>query len=154
MNLAALSDAAERLLAEQEITPEAFAALPAPHLPCGFLTVEFPDGSHKTFRVRLEKSGLFAGKRSLSLLIGPVNTDDFEMVGTVGADGFDLFKRFKNTKVAEHTGKLWRLAAGEVIDGHTLMESRRCRWCMRDLTDPESVRTQLGPTCRKRLLGA
>lgn len=132
------------------VTGEQFASLPAPWLPCGFLTLEFPFGDHRTFRIRLEHRGQNKGKRSISLLIGPQNTDDYEQIGTVTAEGFDFRKSHRNTKTAEHAAILWDLARGEQLEGYALLVEKRCRLCMRPLTDPESIRTELGPTCRKR----
>lgn len=133
------------------ITPELYASLTPAWLPCGFLTIEFPDGSHRTFRVRLDRQGTFSGRRTLALLVGPLNTDEYESVGLVERDGFNLWKRHRTGKVAEHAAILWRLAKGEVIEGYELLKSERCTICLRPLTDPESVRTRLGPTCRKKV---
>jgi hypothetical protein len=133
------------------VTPELFASLPALWLPSGFHTVEFPDGSHRTFRVRLDRQGTFAGRRTLALLVGPLNTDEYEAIGIVQCDGFNLWKRYRTGKVAEHAAILWRLAKGEKIEGYELLKSERCTVCLRPLTDPESVRTRLGPTCRAKV---
>jgi hypothetical protein len=133
------------------ITPELYRSLPAPWLPAGFHTVVFPDGSHRTFRVRLDRQGAFSGRRTLALLIGPVNTDEYQTVGLVMSDGFALWKAHRAGKVAEHAAILWRLAKGEEIDGYELLTSKRCRICLRELTTPESVRLELGPTCAKKV---
>lgn len=136
---------------EVEITPELFAALPAKWLSNGFYTLTFPDDSHRTYRVRLEKSGLFAGKRTLSLLIGPDNTNDYESHGVVAEDEFKLFKRFARGKSAEHAFLLWHLAKGDELDGYELLVSKRCRYCNRPLSVPDSITDELGPVCRKRV---
>lgn len=133
------------------ITPELYASLPAPWLSAGFHTIEFPDGSHRTFRVRLDRLGTFSGRRTLALLVGPSNTDEYECVGLVDTSGFILWKRHRTGKVAEHAAILWRLTKGEQITGYTLLTSKRCRICLRPLTDPTSIRTELGPTCRARV---
>src|ERR1043166_2092646 len=118
------------------VTPELFASLPALWLPSGFHTVEFPDGSHRTFRVRLDRQGTVAGRRALALLVGPLNTDEYEAIGIVQCDGFNLWKRYRTGKVAEHAAILWRLAKGEKIEGYELLKSERCTVCLRPLTDP------------------
>ena len=133
------------------ITPELFASLPAPWLPAGFHTVTFPDGSHRTFRVRLDRIGIYSGRRTLGLLIGPDNTDEYQTIGLVSSDRFILWKANKGGKLEEHCSILWRLAKGEAIAGYELLTSKRCRICMRELTDPDSIRTELGPTCRKKV---
>lgn len=133
------------------ITPELFSALPAPWLPAGFHTVVFPDGSHRTFRIRLDHIGAFSGRRTIGLLVGPENTDEYETIGLVFHDGFNLWKKHRTGKLAEHVGIFWRLARGEKIDGYDLLKSERCTICLRELTDPDSIRTRLGPTCRKKV---
>lgn len=133
------------------ITPELFAALPAPWLSSGFHTITFPDGSHRTFRIRLDRQGKFAGQRTIGLLVGPCNTDEYDTIGLVSHSGFILWKRHRTTKLHEHANIFWRLARGETIEGYELLTSKRCRICMRPLTTPESITAELGPTCAKRL---
>lgn len=147
-------DTAFERLAPSAMTPEAFAALPARWLSNGFYTLTFPSGEFRTFRVRLDREGLFAGRRTLALLIGPNNggggeRGDYETLGTVAEDGFQVFKRFGSSKTSEHAELLWRLARGESVAGYELLVSRRCRLCNRKLTDPVSIATEVGPFCRK-----
>lgn len=151
MNLSFIEDVAERLLAEVEMTPEAFAALPAPFLSNGFYTLTLPDGGHRTFRVRLERSGIFAGKRTLSLLIGPDNTSDYETQATVGVNGFEFFKRFCGDRTVYYGEVIWHIARGGTRDGYTLLVSKRCRLCNRPLSTPEAIQKELGATCAARL---
>lgn len=138
-------------------TADWLAALPAPHLSSGTFTLTFPDGSHKTFRVRVEKNGPFAGKRTLALLIGPDNCHCFENVAFVTGTGFAVWKRYASGKVEwfeklpVNAAKLWALAKGVAIEGHELLVSAKCKVCSRPLTDAESIRTEIGPTCRKRV---
>lgn len=133
------------------ITPELYQSLTAPWLSSGYHTLTFPDGSHRTFRVRLDHLGAFKGKRTIALLIGPDNTQEYESIGLVGTDRFILWKRHATGKLAEHAAIFWRLARGEEIEGYELLTSKRCRICLRPLTDPESIRTELGPVCREKV---
>jgi hypothetical protein len=133
------------------ITPAMYAALPAAFLSNGFFTLTFPSGEHRTYRVRLDREGIHAGKRTLALLIGPDNTSDYECQATVAEDGFKLFKRFARGKTQEHAQLLWMLAKGDAIEGYELLVSKRCRVCNRPLTDEISIKTEVGPTCRKRV---
>jgi hypothetical protein len=151
MTLADLDDDFARLGGALEITPAMYASLPCPWLSNGFYTLTFPDGSHRTYRVRLDREGIHGGKRTLALLIGPDNTSDYECCAVVTNDGFALFKRFARGKSQEHAQLLWRLAKGERIDGYELLVSRVCRVCNRPLTDSESIRLEIGPTCKKRV---
>ena len=130
--------------------PADLAALPALHVPNGFHTLTFPCGSHRTFRIRTEKNGIFRGKRTVSLLIGPSNTDDYMTIGLLTNAGITMFKSHRTGKNADNCALLWGLLNGEVIDGHEVQVSRRCFICNNALTDPESLRTGIGPTCRKR----
>lgn len=132
-------------------TPEAFAVMPARWLSNGFYTVVFPDGSHRTFRVRLEQLGTFKGKRTVSLLIGPDNTSDYETLGFVESGGFILWKRHRGTRSEKHVNILWRLAKGETIEGHELHLSKRCMICNRPLTTPESNERGIGPECWQKV---
>jgi len=150
MSLADLDNAMEAA-SLPTLTAEAFWALPAPWLSNGFFTLTLGDGSHRTYRVRLEKNGIFAGKRTLALLIGPDNSTDYETQAIVAEAGFVLFKRFRSGKSAEHATTLWRLAKGEAIGGCELLVSKRCRVCNRPLTDPISIELQIGPLCRERM---
>ncbi len=153
LTLADLDDDFARMGAALEITPELYSALPAPWLSNGFMTITFPSGEHRTYRVRLDREGIHAGKRTLALLIGPDNTNDYQCVAVVADDGFKLFKAHARGKSQEHAQLLWMLAKGDAIEGYELLVSKRCRICMRELTDAQSILTELGPTCRRKALG-
>ena len=149
MSLADLDDAFETAAADR-MSPDRFAALPAQWLANGFYTVTFPDGSHKTFRVRLEQHGVHRWSRTLAVLIGPDNSTDYECHGLVTDTGFRLWKRFAGGKPAEHAAILWMLARGELLDGYDLQLSKRCLRCNRPLTTPESLERGIGPECEQR----
>jgi len=125
------------------------ADLVRPDLFNGYYTITFPDGSHKTFRLHTQKGGKLAGKRILSLLIGPDNTSDYEQFAFMDVKEFKVWKRFAGQKQAEYARKLWTLMNGGAIYEHELMTVGHCIKCNRVLSDPESIRTGLGPTCRK-----
>jgi hypothetical protein len=134
------------------------AALPTQaRIPNGYYTLTFPCGMHRTFRIytRPATSDFAPGKRVAALLIGPRNTEDFEPFAWVDDSGIQVWKRFKGAKDSpsqheRHALVLWRLATGEVLDGHELQLSKRCLACNRTLTDPESIRLGVGPSCRSR----
>jgi hypothetical protein len=144
-------DTAFETSGECEITRATFDALPAPWLSNGTYTLTFPCGTHRTFRVRLDRKGIHAGKRTIALLIGPDNTADYDPVGIVGEHGFELWRRHRTGKIAEQAKLLWDLARGESIEGYELLVSKVCRVCNRPLTDAESIRVEIGPICRERL---
>ena len=145
MSLADLDDIAESAGQRRPV-----ADLPQPWLPNGFFTLCFPCGTHKTIRVHTQQAGPLAGKRLLSLLIGPVNTDDYERFAELTPAGVWVWKSFKNKKHAEYAELLWSLKKGEVIEGHEVMVSKRCMRCNKTLTTPESVETGIGPECRRK----
>lgn len=126
------------------------ADLPQPWLPNGVYTLVFPCGTHKTIRVHTQIGGPMAGKRILSLLIGPVNTDDFEAFGELTPAGLWIWKRWKGKKPDEYAHLLWVLMKGEKIEGHDVMLSKKCLRCNRPLTTPESLARGIGPECEKR----
>lgn len=127
------------------------ANLPAKWLANGFYTMTFPDGSHRTFRIRTEPGGKLKGKRTIALLIGPDNTDEYESFAFIEESGPAIWKRFVKHKQAEHAALLWDLAKGELIEGYELRISKRCLACNRPLTTPESIDLGYGPLCRERL---
>lgn len=122
-------------------------------IPNGYYTVTFRDGSHRTFRIHTQKlSAKFAaGKRVVSLLIGPDNSSDYEMVAFLGEAGPVPFKRHRNTRTGVHLDMLWDLANGGFVDGCDLSVSKRCLLCNHNLTDPESIERGIGPSCWEKM---
>lgn len=82
------------------------------------------------------------------MLIGPDNTKDYENFAFLNSTGFQVWNRFRNAKQEDYAGRLWKILNGEVLDGHEVMISTRCFKCNKKLTDPESNRLGIGPTCR------
>ena len=123
-------------------------SLACPEVPNGFFTLTLPCGSHRTFRVRTERNGRLRGQRTVALLIGPDNSGDYEPFGQLAPGGVAVWKRFAHARQAELAAILWALWHGELIEGHDLLVSRRCMACNRPLTDPESILTGFGPSCR------
>lgn len=156
MKLTDLDDTDPTPVRGVRLTPATFTgammvALPAFRVPCGYFVLTLTDGSRRQFRVRLDKGGLFAGKRTLARLTGPDGSDEWENVATVVEDGFAVFKRLQKDWVAKHAAALWKLLHGEESDGYSVACDIRCRWCMRELTDKDAIELQLGRHCGKRL---
>lgn len=129
------------------------AELPQQWLANGRYTVAFPCGTHKTLRIHTEQLGAMAGKRIVSLLIGPDNSHDFEKVGeltSLDPPGVRAWKRWKGKKPDEYMQLLWLLLKGEKIEGHEVMASRTCLRCNKPLATPRSLETGLGPECEKK----
>ncbi len=148
--MSALLDFEDRI--ESIGKPRPVAELPHPWLHNGIYTLTFPCGTHRTIRIHTQRGGVHAGKRLVSLLIGPVNTDDFEAFGEIipAAAVVWVWKTFKNAAQARYADLLVSLAKGEEIDGHELLVSRHCLRCNRVLTTPESIESGVGPECAKR----
>lgn len=119
----------------------------------GFHTLTCPDGSHRTFRVRTEKNGVFVGKRTVALLIGPDNTTDYETLGFLLPFGPVIWKRHRGGKSEGHVRILWDVLSGQAIDGYEVKSSKRCAICNRMLTTPESYERGYGPDCWAKVVG-
>lgn len=127
------------------------ADLPAKQVPNGFFTLEFPSGEYRTFRIRTEPGGNFRGQRTIAMLIGPDNGNDYESFAFLKDAGPAVWKRFANQKQAQYAAILWDLVTGGELYGYSLKISKRCLACNRKLTTPESLETGFGPNCRERL---
>lgn len=122
-------------------------------------------GEHRTFQIRTNgpDASFAAGKRCIALLTGPDNERSYTGFGFVSDEGrVHVYKR----KCAERGDPLttWQwyalmlqvLVSGASPDGmrgirtadYDVLEERRCIKCNRTLTDPESIRLGIGPTCR------
>lgn len=152
LDAAQLDAAWDELTTPFVITPEMFARLPAPWISSGFYTLEHPDGSHSTWQIRLEKTHrTYRGQRTISRLIGPDNSNDYERTAVLWNSGFSPIGNHRRGRTAELLRLLWDAANDNPAEGYTLLIDKRCRWCSKHLTDPTSIRTEIGPTCRKKL---
>lgn len=124
----------------------------------GLYTLTFPDGSHKTFKIRRipDDSNFAPGKRTLSLLVGPDNTQDYEQFAFVTEGGVQVWKgkrgaKDKPSKHEQYAMLIWDMAVkGEGFDGYELQVSKRCLRCNRPLTTPQSLAAGIGEECRKK----
>lgn len=141
----------------------AAAAAPTPMatesvIPNGLFTITFPDGSHKTLKIRRipDNSNFAPGKRTLSLLIGPDNTQDYEQFAFVTETGVQVWKNKRGgkerpSKFEQYAMLIWDMAVkGEALDGYELEISKRCLRCNRTLSTPESLAAGIGPECVKK----
>ncbi len=124
-----------------------------PDVPNGIFTIQFPCGTHKTLKIHTGQHGNFKGRRIISLLIGPSNSDDYEASGelTPTPAGFFVWKRYQNTRVAHYVMLLVKMMRGEVFENHELMASRTCFKCNRTLTTPAAVLRGYGDECWRLL---
>jgi hypothetical protein len=118
----------------------------------GTITVNNPaTGNHRTFRIRTQKQDAkFApGERIVSLLTGPNNTEDFTAFGFVTDDGrIIVWRKHIGTQFERYARLLMNAEQEAVKFGLEFVWSAKCKKCNRELTDPESVSTGMGTTCR------
>lgn len=126
-----------------------------PTIPNGVWTISFPCGTHKTLRIHTQRSGPLRGRRLVSLLIGPQNTDDYETIGELipAEPGYFVWKRWQGKRPGDYIGLLVLMARGEVLEGHGLLASKTCLVCNRPLTTPTSLARLIGDECFRRMNG-
>lgn len=121
-------------------------------------------GEHRTFRVKTQKSDAsFApGKRIVSLLTGTDNENSYTGFAFLEVDGPVVWTKRRGvhgTKSAYeyYADMLWTLVVdggfSPYADRYTLQVETVCRVCNRTLTEPESIRTGIGPICAGRADG-
>lgn len=149
MNSLARFDATHNYRGRRLITAAAF--------PNGFFTLVFPDGSHKTFRVRTRRvdSDFAPGQRTVGLLIGPDNSHDYEDFAFIDDQGIRLWRSRSTAKLQDYALLLWQLVVQNGGDaattpGYRVEVSKRCLCCNRRLTTPESIVYGIGPECAGR----
>lgn len=129
----------------------------------GRFTIQAPnEGEHRTLSIRTQdkKANFAPGKRVVSLLVGPDNTRSYKAFGFVTDNGINVFFKMRGTngKPSEFewfAHMLWNLGTeGEASRfyklGYRLLIEGRCIRCNKVLTEPESIRTGIGPICAGR----
>lgn len=142
----------------------------------GTFTINHPRFGHFTIKLHTAREGDLAGRRILSLLVGPSNTTDYQ--GVAFWNDADLtasvWKRHQSGQCAnpinaytygEHWNAIERKLSiwadlavrGEkgsrVHEQYTLQHEKRCIVCNRLLTHPDSLETGIGPECAARAAG-
>jgi len=122
----------------------------------GFYTLKSRvTGEHRTFRIHTQpKDAEFAsGQRILGLLTGSDNDHDYTGFAFVADEGIRVWT--SKAKQGEIWGKyaemLWSLSLDAGLSpwakNYEFMLDGRCLVCNRHLTNPESVKTGIGPVC-------
>ncbi len=145
-----------------------------PRVHNGTYTVSHPERGHFTLKLHTAQGGKLRGERIVSLLVGPDNVSDFKGVAfwndergmchvwrryrgpdsRMPVDGYHWQDR--GWSAYEQKLEIWtdlvvRGAKGfHAGAGYTLQLAGRCVRCNRELTDPESIRTGIGPVCAGR----
>jgi hypothetical protein len=132
---------------------------PAVKLFNGRYTIESKQtGEHRTFWVRTQEADAeFApGRRLVSLLTGSQNDDPdcYTSFGFAEESGIRVFpsKQANSPRWTQFADLLWTLALDGAFSpwadrGFTIMDEKRCVRCNRVLTEPNSLRTGIGPVC-------
>jgi len=114
----------------------------------GILTISNPaTGNHRTFQIKTVKSGKLAGKRILSMLIGPNNQEDYLGIGFVDESGINIWNRHKGTLYEKTANCLLKIEELGLVSQF----STKCRVCDRALSTPESISSGIGPICAGRI---
>lgn len=135
-------------------------------IPNGLYTFTNAAGEHRTFKIHTKKkdANFAPGQRIVSLLTGPDNENDYRGFGFVKNDGIKIWN--KNFTPAFQWYARMVVAAANAIEqmiemetpeaaiclqgrGYKVQVSKRCCVCNRTLTDPESIKLQIGPICRE-----
>lgn len=121
----------------------------------GTWTIKNPaTGNHRTFQVRTASAdSKLAGKRIVSLLTGPDNTEDYIGFGFVEKGGVRVWRKHEGTVFSQYGAMLTNLPRVAEKHGLQISASCCCRRCNRDLTTPESVASGIGPTCAEKEMG-
>ncbi len=115
-------------------------------------------GEHRTFWIRTQpKDAEFApGRRVLALLTGSQNDDWDHYTGFAFVDngGIQVWrsKAEKSQLWGQYADMLWTLALDGAFStwtekGYRIQQEGQCCVCNRPLTNPESIRTGIGPIC-------
>ncbi len=140
-----------------ESAPWAGDFVKAPRIHNGKFTFTSPTGKHVTFQIKTQKkdSKFAPGKRVVALLTGPDNQSDYIGFGFVTDDGVEIWSRHRASRNFQWYRQLINYLVGhlpvatksEKFAGYTVLESRRCLKCNRELTSPESIKSGIGPIC-------
>jgi hypothetical protein len=119
------------------------------------VTLTSPSGDHRTFKIATKQKGKLAGKRVVSLLIGPNNAADYEGFAFVVDGRVKVWHRL--TALEGEPPTQYERFADLFTDpvywsgrGVKYMFSLKCRRCGHPLTHPDSIMTGLGPICAGR----
>ncbi len=131
----------------------------------GIVTLVSPNAGnqHRTFKISTVKLGDLAGKRIVSLLVGPDNSNDYEMIAFINVGEFmgkptitiNVKRKFqcRNGKPS-----LCERYADMLVDptywasrGVQYLIALRCRRCFHLLTHPTSLASGFGPECIKHV---
>lgn len=113
-------------------------------------------GEHRTFRVKTQAidASFAPGRRTVGLLTGKDNENAYTNFAFMDRDGITVWTKKQGGPYDVYARMLYTL----VVDGafspyaekYSLQYETVCRVCNRTLTEPESIRTGIGPICAGR----
>lgn len=110
-------------------------------------------GDHRTFQVRTQPNDAkFApGRRVLSLLTGSDNENNYTGFAFVDDHGIHVYSKYGEGSVYRKYAEMLEKLQEHITEGRIeVMASTTCRVCNRTLTEPESVKSGIGPVCAGR----
>ncbi len=129
-----------------------------------FTVTSITTGEHRTFRIKTQaEDAKFApGSRVVSLLTGPDNSNDYKSFGFVNPGYQDnikiaVWKKYrgsgwdKRSTFEKYAATLENLSSLEGQGKIEILVEGLCRICNRKLTEPESLKTGIGPVCAGRV---
>lgn len=112
----------------------------------GIITLENPQtGNHRTFKIKAVKNGPLAGKRIVSMLIGPNNEEDYLGIAFVDENGIHVWNKHKGTVYEKTVKCLLEIQKRGLVEHF----ETKCRRCNRTLTTVRSIKLGVGPECEK-----
>lgn len=152
-----------------------------PNVHNGTYTVSHPTQGHFTLKLFTVKKGDLAGRRLISLLVGPDNVSNYKGVAfwNDARKCANVWRRHRGPGSTEPIdGYGWQSQGWSSVEkklalwcdlavrgdgtgeggrkgywgarGYRLLLEGRCCVCNRKLTEPESIRTGIGPVCAGR----
>jgi Family of unknown function (DUF6011) len=126
----------------------------------GIYTVVYPNGEHRTLRVkeakRMARVGQETGPLIVGFLSGCDNESDYTYFGFLRDDnGVNFWRSFASGQAPERLARIRKAVATIAGDqkaaglAYALNSSRCCR-CNRTLTVPASIHNGMGPECAGR----
>ena len=119
---------------------------------------------HYTFRVNVkEATGTFPETRFVGLLTGPNNESDYSYVGILKDGMPPCLKLTAKSKYTPDSvpvklfnrviAAIWQHREAEIERaGFDVHHEGRCGKCGRMLTDPESIKSGIGPVCAEQMM--
>lgn len=120
----------------------------------GYYTLVYPNGEHRTLRIKTLKDGNLEGKTIIGYLNGTDNVSQYKYFGFVSEEGLRFWRKFEETESVERRSRILKayqtLSENPSEAGKTYaLHSGNCFVCNRLLTNPESIEAGIGPECRK-----